>query len=111
MSNFGYQVLGFGSNVNTSGGGAPAVGGTLFTTTGNHSYTIPAGVTSISVVAVGAGGGGDGSNGGPGGGGGGLAYKNAIGVTPGNTIYVQVGAGGVWGGRCDVDDLRRGHLG
>ena len=50
MSNFGYQVLGFGTNANPSGGAS--TGGTLFTTTGNHSYTIPAGVTTIHAVVL-----------------------------------------------------------
>jgi len=55
-----------------------ASGGVLFTTTGTHSWTVPPGVSKISVVAVGAGGGGDGatySNDGGGGGGGGLGWK------------------------------------
>ena len=96
MSNFGYQVLGFGTNANPSGGAS--TGGTLFTTTGNHSYTIPAGVTTIHAVVIGAGGGGGGTSGAAAGAGGALAYTNNISVTPGQTIYVQVGAGGQWGG-------------
>jgi len=68
-----------------------------FTTPGTHNWTVPAGVTSISVVAVGGGGGGlghMGSGDAGGGAGGGLAYANDIAVTPGETIVVVVGAGG-----------------
>jgi len=70
-----------------------------YTTPGSYTFTIPAGVTEISAVAVGAGGyGGDqGSGNGPGGGGGGggaLAYKNAWKVVPGDSMTVEVGAGG-----------------
>lgn len=79
----------------------------VFDTPGNFTYVIPAGVTSISAVAVGGGGGGgDGlytysnqfndvmCSAGGGGGGGALAYTNNIPVTPGQTIYITVGAGG-----------------
>lgn len=53
------------------------------------SWTVPTGVTSISVVAVGGGGGTSSA----GGNGGGLSYKNDIAVTPGETLTVFVGAG------------------
>tara|TARA_X000000368_G_C23006334_1_gene701321 strand:+ start:537 stop:1442 length:906 start_codon:yes stop_codon:yes gene_type:complete len=54
---------------------------------GTTSWTVPAGVTSVSVVCIGAG-----SVGatGYGGGGGGLVYGNNISVTPGTSISVQV---------------------
>lgn len=82
-------------------GGAPFIpadpGEVVFTTVGNHDWVVPEGVASISVVAVGGGGGGGstGGSGGAGGGGGGLGYKNDIVVTPGSTITVNVGAGGL----------------
>lgn len=75
-------------------------GGIVFTTTGSHSWTVPAGVSRISVVAVGGGGGSgpyQGSGNGPGssgGAGGALAYKNDWTVTPGQTVSITVGAGG-----------------
>jgi len=77
----------------------------LFTTTGVNTWTVPAGITSVSVVCVGGGGGGQcgrgtsgGSEvGGSGGAGGGLGYRNNISVTPGSTITVYVGAGGAGG--------------
>lgn len=67
-----------------------------FTTPGTTSWTAPADVTSVCVVAVGGGGGGNSQNGagGHGGGGGGLGWKNNISVTPGVSYTVAVGAGG-----------------
>jgi len=72
-----------------------------YTSAGTYTWTAPAGVTKVSVVAVGGGAsGGYGSGpvnnypGGGGGGGGGLGYKNNITVVPGNTYTVVVGAGG-----------------
>ena len=67
-------------------------GGHLFTSSGTHSWTVPAGVTSVSVVCVGPGGGRYRSGTSSGGGGGGLGYANNVSVTPGQTITVQVGA-------------------
>ena len=75
------------------------VGQVEFTTPGTYTWTVPADVTSISVVCVGGGGGGgDWNNGLQGGGGGGLGYKNNITVVPGTTLGYQVGAGGAGGG-------------
>ena len=71
-------------------------GESSFTTHGSHTWTAPAGVTSVHVVAVGGGGCGNlyqnGYN--TGGGGGGLGWKNNITVTPGNSYTVVVGQGG-----------------
>ncbi|WP_044117959.1 T9SS type A sorting domain-containing protein [Alkaliflexus imshenetskii] len=71
-----------------------------FTTPGNGTWTVPAGVTQITVEAWGGGGGGGGSNsnnnGGSGGGGGGYATYT-ITVTPGQSIPYTVGAGGSGG--------------
>jgi len=72
-----------------------------FTTSGTFNFTVPAGVSQITVAAWGGGGAGGGSNnytdcegvGGAGGGGG--AYANStLNVTPGQTLQVVVGAGG-----------------
>lgn len=73
-----------------------------FTTPGANTWTVPNGVTSVSVLCIGGGGGGAGENGfgdsGPGGGGGGaLRYVNDIAVTPGEVLNIQVGAGGAGG--------------
>jgi len=88
--------------INTSGGTyiylAIASGPQMaFTTPGTYSWTAPAGVTSVSVVAIGGGAGASGNAGsGYGGGGGGaLAYKNNITVVPGNNYTVVVGIGGI----------------
>lgn len=61
---------------------------------GTFSWTVPPGVKSISAVAIGGGGGGPYIWDSAGGGGGGLGWRNAIAVQPGQSITVQVGAGG-----------------
>jgi len=74
---------------------APPVGQAAYTTAGTFSWTAPAGVTSVSVVAVGPGGKGYGiAMPNAGGGGGGLGWTNNIAVTPGNSYTVVVGAAG-----------------
>jgi hypothetical protein len=78
-----------------------AVGQQAYTTAGTYTFTVPGGVTSISAVCIGGGGGGGGSEDsdepGGGGGGGALAYQSSIAVTPGESLTVVVGAGGVSG--------------
>jgi hypothetical protein len=79
------------------------------------TWTVPEGVTAVEVVAVGAGGGGGGgaggagnplnlvtnadwgAGGGGGGGGAGHIQRALIGVTPGDTIPITIGAGGTGG--------------
>ena len=79
------------------GGGAGVVEGQQqYTSAGTYSWTPPAGVSSVSVVAIGGGGAGaidanEGSH--NGGGGGACAYKNNISVSAGSTHTVVVGAG------------------
>jgi hypothetical protein len=85
----------------------PAIGERIFlNTAGVISWTVPAGVTSISIVVVGGGGGGGGVSlnvsgatylTGGGGGGGGLAYATDISVTPGEILEINVGFGGAGG--------------
>ena len=61
------------------------------------SWTVPDGVTSISVVCIGGGGGGSGSGtftNPSSGAGGGLSYRNNFTVTPGETLNYTVGGGG-----------------
>ena len=70
------------------------IGQTEYTTAGTYSWTVPADVISVSVVAIGGGGGGARDRSGGGGGGGGLVWVNNISVTPGQTYTVTVGAGG-----------------
>lgn len=70
-------------------------GQTAYTSAGTFSWTCPAGVFYVNVVAVGGGGGGYGSTGGgAGGGGGGLGWINNYAVTPGSAYTVVVGAQG-----------------
>lgn len=67
-----------------------------FTSTGTHSFTVPAGVTTMKVECWGAGGGGQGGSG-AGGGGGEYAAEPALAVTPGNSYSYTVGTGGAGG--------------
>ena len=64
-----------------------AAGQVGYGTGGTYSFTVPAGVTSISALAIGAGGGGGGA----------LAYANNIAVTAGETLTVNVGSAGAPG--------------
>jgi uncharacterized repeat protein (TIGR01451 family) len=69
------------------------------TFTSSGSWTVPAGVTTVTVEAWGGGGAGGGQNqnsdGGGGGGGGAYAKSTGVAVTPGSSIAITVGAGGV----------------
>lgn len=71
----------------------------VFTTPGTNSWTVPAGVTSLTVETWGGGGGGKGGTYGlPGGGAGGGAYsKKIVAVTPGVSYNAVVGSGGAAG--------------
>ena len=83
------------------------------------TLVVPQGVTTASAVVVGGGGGGasginkgvssNPTNGGGGGSGGGLAY-GTFDVTPGETLYLQIGKGGN-GGNPDEASQERGRLG
>lgn len=66
-----------------------------YNATGNQTFTVPAGVTQITVECWGGGGrGGSRTSNGYGGGGGGGAYsRSVLSVTPGSTINLFVGAG------------------
>jgi len=78
---------------------------------GTYSWTAPAGVTSISVVAVGGGSSGGSSWSYASGSGGGLGWKNNIAVTPGQSYTVRVGRGpnysngDNWGGNSYFIDI------
>jgi hypothetical protein len=69
-----------------------------YTSAGTYTFTVPAGITSISAVCIGGGGGGsDGDQVGLvafGGDGGSLSYKNSMSVTPGQSVTVVVGPPG-----------------
>lgn len=72
----------------------------LFDTPGVTEWTVPSGITSISVVCVGGGGAGHGAtgatgSGGSAGGGGALNWTNNHPVTPGETLTIAVAQGGI----------------
>jgi hypothetical protein len=78
--------------------GINCVANTLsFTTPGSYTWTVPAGLTSISVVATGGGGGGGGITGGfstGSAGGAGAIVSSTLTVTPGQVLDIVVGGGG-----------------
>jgi hypothetical protein len=81
--------------------GAGLHGSVPFSTPGTTNWTVPAGVSTVTVEIWGAGGGGSGaagadSNYGAGGGGGGYVKKVCT-VTPASVVAVAIGAGGVGG--------------
>ena len=80
-------------------GGTP-ISAAEFNFVGSSTFTVPAGVTSLTVKLWGAGGG-SGGNGyieGGGGGGGGAYASKVLAVTPGQSINYTVGTGGGAGG-------------
>lgn len=86
--------------VTTTGSAPPSVAGgqIAFTIPGEHTWTVPTGVTSICAVAVGGGGGGGTSRAGASGGNGGdLRWINNFTVVPGEVVTIMVGAGGTGG--------------
>lgn len=70
-------------------------GEAVFTSVGNSTWTVPAGVKNVCVVAVGGGGGAGAYS--TGGGGGGLVWLNSWPVTSGSTYEIYVGDGGTKG--------------
>jgi hypothetical protein len=70
-----------------------------FATPGSYTWTVPAGVTSVSIAATGGGGGGGGSLGMAAGasGGAGAVVNSILTVTSGQTLNLTVGGGGIAG--------------
>jgi len=98
LENTDYYLASSGLGTYTSPSVTDTVVSNLQTT-----WTVPAGVTTATAVVIGGGGGSGGrafSNNGGGGGGGGLSY-GTFSVTPGETLYIQAGAGGK-GGNCYI---------
>ena len=90
--NYGYfNSLCVGSNCRTSW---PTVDGQFFSSPGNFSFTVPVNVYRIKVIVTGGGASGKFDIDNFGGGAGGTCIKY-INVTPGQTIPVTVGAGGI----------------
>jgi mucin-19 len=77
---------------------APVI--TSFTSTGSSTWTVPTGLSAVTVLAVAGGGGGGGSTSGGngGGGGGGVVYHTSFPVTPAGSVSYTVGAGGNYSG-------------
>ena len=80
-------------------------GGHRYTIAGSYSWTAPAGVTTVHIVAIGGGGGGTRVGAG---GGGELRYKNTVSVTPSNVYAVVVGVGGTGATASDNLDATNG---
>jgi len=92
-------VLGIQSIANGGTVGCSAPTSRLFTTPGSYAYLVPAGVHKLMLWMQGAGGGGGGGGTATGGGGGGSGSltEYVIDVTPGESLQVNVGAGGTGG--------------
>lgn len=81
----------FGQTTSTSGNQVTVT----YSTPGSYTFTVPAGVTSVTIQAWGGGGsGGHKNNDSRGGGGGGGYVVNTYTVSAGNTISIVVGTGG-----------------
>jgi hypothetical protein len=79
--------------------GVPSPTAVFYKTVGSATFTVPAGITSLTVTATGGGGGGGGPGvfgGGPAynGGGGGAIVTSTLSVTPGQNLGLFVGGGG-----------------
>lgn len=101
-TSYTFTVYATNSAGNGPSSSASSPTGDQYFVSGTNTFTIPAGVTSISVLLTGGGGGGGisafiGSPWAGGGGGGGTAYRNDIVVTPGATLTCIVGGGGASG--------------
>ncbi|MFJ8472548.1 hypothetical protein [Kitasatospora sp. NPDC094011] len=90
----------------SSASAAPAPKVETFASPGEHTFTVPKGVSRIRVVALGGGGGGGGgggnndgplSGGGGGGGGSGAAVSCLLSVKSGSTLHLTIGSGGAGG--------------
>lgn len=93
-----YPMISFAQTANRQGGSTPL---TVEYSSGSGSWTIPSGVTSITVTVIGAGGGGSagyntGYGAGSGGGSGGYQVSS-ISVVAGNSLSFSVGNGGAGG--------------
>lgn len=78
--------------------GGQAFNGRIFPSAGTDTYTVPAGVTSLTIKVWGAGGGGGAGSGaaGTGGNGGGGGFSQTdLSVTPGQVLTVEVGTAGL----------------
>ncbi|HVS58348.1 MAG TPA: DUF2341 domain-containing protein [Candidatus Saccharimonadales bacterium] len=93
-ANFGAAV--WNNRIYVVGGVNGTAGSASYSTAGTYSFTVPTGVTSLTIKAWGAGGGGGGGGtyGGGGSGGGGGFIQSTLSVSPGENLTVKVGGGG-----------------
>lgn len=111
----GGSARGFGRGA----GGEVPPGEVIFKPSSNgsaYTWTVPEGVTYISMVAIGGGGAGAVGNAGGAGGGGGLAYINNMAVSAGQTFQVVSGRGGIrartgWEGTNTETPFYQGYAG
>jgi hypothetical protein len=86
-----------------------ALDSTLFTTPGAFTFTVPPGITKLTLTLLGAGGWGGGATSNPlGQGGRGGLVSGEITVTEGETLDVIVGTGGKSGVRAGISAIKRG---
>lgn len=89
-----------------SGGSVTYTQRVSFTTAGQTTWDVPAGVSSVKVHLVGGGGGGHDNNSQRSSGGSGGYVVGEMAVTPGQTLYINVGSGGT--GRTNTSDATGG---
>lgn len=82
-----------------------------FSATGANSFSVPSGVTSSAVLVVAGGGAGGAGAWGGGGGAGGVVYGASYPLTPGATMNISVGAGGLSGAATTSASTNRSNNG
>jgi len=108
-STFTIRAYDTGSNVSTRSFNITILAPVFQSFTTSGTFSVPVGVTAVNVLVVGGGGSGGTERSG-GGGGGGLIFRPGFPVTPGGTVSVTVGCGGVapsaaYGGANGQDSL------
>lgn len=104
--NFTIRAFDTGSNTSTRSFSITLQGPQIETFTSSGTFSVPVGATSVDVLVVAGGG----ASGGGGGGAGGLIFRPGFPVTPGGTVSVTVGEGGLRGpGSNDDFTNRRGQ--
>lgn len=82
-----------------------------FSATGSNSFTVPSGITTSAVLVVAGGGAGGAGAWGGGGGAGGVLYGANYPLTPGTTLNISVGAGGLSGAATTTASTNRSNNG
>ena len=92
-SNFDITATDVGTNTTARSFSISVLAPVIASFTSSGTFSVPAGVTAVTVLVV-AGGGGGGAGASSGAGAGGLIYRPGFPVTPGGTVTVTVGEGG-----------------